>query len=108
MSLFFQVAFAGQPWRSESALVNIPWRPVDQTGKGLGFDGWSGAGGKMRVGVIWSDGHVRPVKPIRRALEAVSRALKQSGDVELQDVDPLGFVESSELTVSCRCTLKVV
>ena len=99
MSLFFQVALDGKPWRAESALVNIPWRPVDASGKGLGFDGWSGAGGKLRVGIMWSDGHVRPVKPIHRALEAVSRALKLSGRAEVQDIEPFGFAESSALTV---------
>lgn len=100
MDLFFRVIFDAQPWRTDITLSNAPWRPVDENGKGLGYEGWSGEGGKLRVGVMRDDGVVRPVKPVRRAMDATVAALVKSGKAEIVEVEPMGFEEGWELTVS--------
>jgi amidase len=100
MELFFRVIFDAQPWKTDITLVNEPWRPVEESGKGLGYEGWSGAGGKLRVGVMRDDGMVRPVKPVRRAMDATVEALVSSGLAEIVEMEPMGFEEGWELTVS--------
>ena len=54
----------------------------------------------MRVGVMRDDGVVRPVKPVRRAMDATVEALIASGKAEIVEVEPMGFEEGWELTVS--------
>lgn len=104
MDLWFKVIFDSQPWRTDITLLNLPWRPVEESGKGLGYEGWSGKGGKLRVGVMRHDGVVRPVKPIRRAIDATVEALEASGTAEFVEVEPMGFEEGWELTVSVIST----
>ena len=93
------VMMEAQCWKYDSSLLPLPWRSVDAGGKGLGYDGWSGEGGKLRVGVMRNDGHVRPVGSIKRALEGVVDALGREG-VECIEVEPKFFKESWELVVS--------
>jgi amidase len=100
LELFFQVILDAKPWRIDSTILNLPWRAIEENGAGLGFSSWSGKGGKLKIGVMRDDGVVRPVKPIRRALDATVKALEQSGLFELVEVEPRGFEEGWELTVS--------
>jgi amidase len=90
-----------QCWKYDSSLLPLPWRSVDEKGKGLGYDAWSGEGGKLRVGIMRDDGHVRPVGSINRALEGAIVALGKAG-VECVDVEPKFFKESWELVVGPR------
>ena len=93
------VMMEAQCWKYDSSLLPLPWRSVDEEGKGLGYDGWSGEGGRLRVGVMRDDGHVRPGGSISRALEGVVNALGREG-VECIEVEPKFFKESWELVVS--------
>ncbi|GFZ47549.1 Putative amidase C550.07 [Saitozyma sp. JCM 24511] len=85
MDLFIRVILAAQPWKQDVTLTPLPWRDVDDRGWGAGFEGWSGRCGKLRIGVMWEDGVVRPVKPVRRALETMVRTLETHPGVELVD-----------------------
>ncbi|WVQ86005.1 hypothetical protein IAT38_008173 [Cryptococcus sp. DSM 104549] len=76
LELFVTTALAGKPWRLDPAVVAMPWRPEEVT--------FSGKGGKLRVGVLWDDGVVKPLPPLRRALELTVKKLKEAG-VEVVD-----------------------
>ncbi|KAI0466009.1 amidase signature domain-containing protein [Xylaria cf. heliscus] len=76
ISLFVRTVLRARPWRKEPSLVNIPWREgADEEVKGR----------KLRVGVIWDDGVVRPHPPIAAALSRVVEKLRESGKVEIVD-----------------------
>lgn len=87
-------------WKDDSSLLPLPWRSVSHKGTGVGYKSWSGAGGQLRVGVMWDDGHVRPVGCINRGMKRVVNGLKGIG-VEVVDVEPIKFKESWEIIV-CR------
>ncbi|TRX88859.1 hypothetical protein FHL15_010202 [Xylaria flabelliformis] len=72
ISLFVRTVLSARPWLREPSLVAIPWREEER-------------GRKLRVGVIWDDGVVRPHPPITAALSRVVEKLKESGEVEVVD-----------------------
>ncbi|KAI1748439.1 amidase signature domain-containing protein [Xylaria castorea] len=76
VSLFVRTVLGARPWLREPGLVGIPWREeeVKDVKKG-----------KLRVGVIWDDGVVRPHPPITAALSRVVDRLKENGEVEIVD-----------------------
>ena len=81
ISLFFKVVLGSQPWVQNMGLVPLPWRPEPVK--------WSGAGGKIRLGVMWNDGVVLPQPPVRRALKAMVEALKNTNKFEIVDYEPM-------------------
>lgn len=99
LDLFYRVLFASPTWKHDVKLVPLGWREADKNGKGIGFEGWSGSGNKLRIGVMWDDGVVRPVKPIRRAMQAMVDKLKARNDVEVVDFPAELFEEAWKLTV---------
>lgn len=107
LELFMRVIMAAESWRIDTSLLPLPWREVSSEGEGLGYKSWSGesrqGGGKrIRVGVMWDDGHVRPVSCIQRAMGDTASKLKKAG-MELFDVEPRDFKESWELVVCLLC-----
>jgi amidase len=94
MELFMRTIMAAESWIDDSSLLPLPWRQSND-GKG-----WSGEGGKLRVGVMYDDGRVRPVSSIKRAMDGVVGALRSSGNVEVVEVEPKFFEKSWELVVS--------
>ena len=98
IDLFYRVLFDTPTWQHDIKLVPLGWRSVDSDGKGAGYKGWSGEGNKLRIGVMRDDGVVRPVKPIRRAIDAAVEKLKQSGDVEVIEFPAKWFEEGWEIT----------
>ena len=99
LDLFYRVLFDTPTWQRDIKLVPLGWRDVNSEGQGAGFNGWSGAGNKLRIGVMRDDGVVRPVKPIRRAIEAVVVKLGSAGDVELVEFPAKWFEEGWAITV---------
>lgn len=61
---------ASQPWRIDPAAIPIPWRkelaalPTDR---------------KLRLGVVFDDGVVRPQPPVMRAMRETVQALRDAG-----------------------------
>ncbi|RSH89731.1 hypothetical protein EHS25_001716 [Saitozyma podzolica] len=98
LELFTRVVLASEPWKRDITLTPLPWRDVDDSGRGAGFDGWSGVGGKLRVGVMWEDGVVRPVKPTRRTLQTMEDKLRRLSGVELVDFAPESVPEIWKIT----------
>ncbi|KAI0411110.1 amidase signature domain-containing protein [Xylaria grammica] len=77
VELFVRTVLRARPWLKEPNLVAIPWRDGDLLGEETGR--------KLRVGVIWDDGVVRPHPPVVAALSRVVEKLKASGEVEIVD-----------------------
>ncbi|KAI8631922.1 amidase [Xylariaceae sp. FL1651] len=74
--LFVKTVVDGRPWLREPSLVPIGWRDVEKEGRET-------KGKKLRVGVIWDDGIVRPHPPIRSALTQVVEKLRESDGVDI-------------------------
>lgn len=106
IDLFQRVLFTTRSWRHDIKLVPLGWRDVDANGKGAGFEGWSGAGNKLRVGVMLDDGHVRPVQPIKRALNTMIGKLSNFDKVEVEYIPGKWFAEGWKITVS-HTTLRI-
>ncbi|KAL9083098.1 MAG: hypothetical protein Q9159_005972 [Coniocarpon cinnabarinum] len=77
INLFMRTVLAPSPWLTEPSLVPLPWREdVDFLPK------------KLKVGVMWDDGVVKPHPPIQRALRGTVANLREAGDVEIVDWHP--------------------
>jgi hypothetical protein len=96
MDLFLRTILEAESWMTDTSLLPLPWRSCEE-GRGLGYKGWSGEGGRIRVGVMRADGRVRPVSSMRRALDGLVEKLK--GSAEIVEVEPKFFEESWELVV---------
>lgn len=80
LAVFARTVLGGKPWLKEPSLVPIPWRETERNNV-------REEGRRLRVGVIWDDGVVKPHPPIRAALEEVVRRLKWSDTVDVVDWD---------------------
>ena len=67
------------PWQLDHEVLEIPWRYylVDETRSRICSPG--GADGKLRFGVLSTDGFVRPHPPVARALQVTIAALRAKG-----------------------------
>ncbi|KAK2623565.1 hypothetical protein QTJ16_007119 [Diplocarpon rosae] len=72
IKLFLKTLIDAKPWLEDPALLPIAWREEDFF-----------KGRKLKVGVLWDDGVVKPHPPVTRALKQVVDKLKASGDVEV-------------------------
>lgn len=70
MTLFMSVILDAQPWRISPVCLAMPWRMEEVYWKG---------GEKPRIGVMWDDGVVKPLPPMRRVLRAAVGKLKAQG-----------------------------
>lgn len=66
-----------RPRLKEPSCVPLPWRVAE-----------SRLPRKLKVGVLWDDGVVKPHPPVLRALRETVEKLKKAGDVELVEWDP--------------------
>ncbi|KAI1938366.1 hypothetical protein LOZ12_003475 [Ophidiomyces ophidiicola] len=83
LELFAAAVVGSQPWRADPKCVPLPWRPVP-------------AQQRLRVGVLWHDGLVRPTPPVARALAETVDALKRAGH-DVVDWAPDGHDDAVEL-----------
>ena len=81
VKLFMKTVIDSKPWLEEPSLVPIPWR--DQ-GNYLSHS----SGKKLKIGVLWHDGIVKPHPPVLRALQEVVDKLKDVQSVEIVDWKP--------------------
>ncbi|KAK8081014.1 hypothetical protein PG997_008832 [Apiospora hydei] len=77
IKLFMKTVIDGKPWLRSPDLVAMDWR--DTAGM---------FGEKLKVGVIWDDGVVKPHPPINRALHKVIGKLQKSQKFEVVDWIP--------------------
>ena len=93
IKLFMNTVIAAKPWLVESSLIPFPWRDQETY---LG----KGPGKKLKVGVIWDDGVVKPHPPIIRALKEVVDKLRGVQDVEIVNWKPYKHDEAWEIIAS--------
>lgn len=82
LDLFMKTVIDSQPWLHDPSLVSLPWRD-DKSGL-RGF----GSSRKLKIGILWSDGVVKPHPPIFRALREVSEKLGRLDGIELVGWEP--------------------
>ncbi|KDE05846.1 hypothetical protein MVLG_03789 [Microbotryum lychnidis-dioicae p1A1 Lamole] len=93
LDLFLSLVLAEETrvWRRDASLLEMAW--------GVGRKGaWEGGSRKLRIGVMWDDGEVRPTRPIRRTLEGAVQRLTESELVEVVDFEPWKMREGWEIT----------
>ncbi len=81
--LFMKTIIDQKPWLKEPNLVPVPWRMSDEARYGA-----KNGKKRLKVGVIWDDGVVKPHPPIARALKEVVEKLKTVPDIEVIDWKP--------------------
>ncbi len=93
VKLFMKTLIDSKPWLTEASLLPFPWRQdVTHLDKG--------GGKKLKVGVIWDDGVVKPHPPVIRAISEVVSKLKVSPDIEVVDWKPFKHDEAWEIIAS--------
>ncbi|KAK9447604.1 amidase signature domain-containing protein [Limtongia smithiae] len=89
MEYFFKYIIGSKPWISEPGLLAVPWRESPLTP------------GKLKIGILWSDGVVKPLPPVARALKIVVDALKRGvpgWDIEIIDWEAKDHAAAWRLT----------
>lgn len=81
VKLFMKTIIDAKPWLNEPSLVPIPWRANESHLA-------KSSGKKLKVGVIWHDGVVKPHPPVVRALQEVVDKLKNVQSVEIVEWKP--------------------
>lgn len=59
------------------SIFPLPWQDLEAAPQ------WKGTSGKLRIGIVRDDGVVRPLAPVRRALEVTIAELEKREDIEL-------------------------
>lgn len=93
MDLFCKVILDAEPWKRDITLVAMPWKQVDLGEK------------RIRIGIMKDDGIVRPVAPVRHALEAMTRRLQQSPRFEAVEIIQPEFTRDVWGLTVCRLSL---
>jgi amidase len=76
LRLVMKTVIDAKPWLTEPSLLPIPWREDRH------FTG------KIKIGVLWDDGVVKPHPPVTRALKEVVAKLRGVPGVEIVDWKP--------------------
>ena len=79
IKLFMNTVIAGQPWLVEPSCLRMPWR--DQ-------EAYLGTPKKLKIGILWDDGVVKPQPPVIRALNEVKAKLTGFSDIDMVDWIP--------------------
>ena len=66
---FMQSLLDSNPWNIDPGCIPIPWRK-ELAAKPTG---------KLRLGIVYDDGVVKPQPPIARAMREVAKKLKEAG-----------------------------
>ncbi|KAL0576127.1 hypothetical protein V5O48_005845 [Marasmius crinis-equi] len=85
LETFWKAVVRMGPWKYDFTCLEIPWREVDIQQK------------KLKWGVIWDDGVVKPSPACRRALERVVDLLKEDGH-DVVNIDPPSLYEGLKIS----------
>ncbi len=87
--LFIKTIIDAKPWYKDPSLLPFMWKEENFF-----------HGRKLKVGVLWNDGVVKPHPPVTRALKQVVDKLKANGNVEVVEWNPYKHDEAWEIIVS--------
>lgn len=82
VKLFMKTLIDAKPWIREPSLIPIPWRTDPQ------IPTLPNGNKKLKIGVIYDDGVVRPHPPVLRALKTVVDKLRNVEGIEIVDWQP--------------------
>lgn len=74
-----------QPWLLDAKCLPMPWRRVERPNR-------------LRIGIMWDDGIVRPTPPVRRALRETAEKLRAAGH-EVVDWEPVDHDKLTDILV---------
>ncbi|KAF2141027.1 uncharacterized protein K452DRAFT_288411 [Aplosporella prunicola CBS 121167] len=83
IKIFSKVVLDAKPWLKQPHLVSMPWRDDQEWLPKL-----PNGGKKLKVGVLYDDGVVKPHPPVLRALKEVTEKLEKIEGVELVEWKP--------------------
>ena len=90
---FMQSLLDSNPWNIDPGCIPIPWRK-ELAAKPTG---------KLRLGIVYDDGVVKPQPPIARAMREVAEKLKEAGHEGVYTFqNPLSLSSSSTNQTSLR------
>lgn len=81
VKLFMKSVLDAKPWLDDPCLVPMPWRDEDNNDESVGSK-------KLKIGILWDDGIVKPHPPISRALKSVVERLECVDGVEIVEWKP--------------------
>ncbi|KAL9082636.1 MAG: hypothetical protein Q9165_008834 [Trypethelium subeluteriae] len=93
IKLCMKTVIAARPWLEDVSLLPLPWRENEDWLRQQ--DGRT----RLKIGVLWSDGVVKPQPPITRALKEVTGSLKAVDEVELVEWLPWKHDYAWDVTV---------
>ncbi|KAI1614495.1 amidase [Exophiala viscosa] len=82
--VFMKTLIDQKPWLTDPALLPMPWTYPPKESYLTKPDGEK----KLKIGIIWSDGVVKPHPPVIRAIQDLTAKLKSIPEVELVDWKP--------------------
>ncbi len=82
-----------KPWLKDPTLIALPWRIEENNRNSTEFK-------KLKIGVLWSDGVVKPHPPISRALKLMVEKLECVDGVEIIEWKPYKHDLAWEIIVS--------
>ncbi|KAK4939357.1 hypothetical protein LTR10_020344 [Elasticomyces elasticus] len=82
--IFMKTLIDQKPWLTDPALLPMPWTYPPTSSYLMKPDGKR----KLKIGIIWSDGVVKPHPPVIRAIKELTSKLKTIPEVELVDWKP--------------------
>ncbi|ODV60304.1 putative amidase [Ascoidea rubescens DSM 1968] len=77
LDLYMSAYFDQEPWEVDSLLVPLPWKKVGVPNPK-----------DLKIGIIYDDGIVKPLPPVIRGLDFISKKLKESGVNVVKFVPP--------------------
>lgn len=80
IKLFMSTVIAAKPWTREASLVPLAW---DWSNTKL-----ASKGKKLKIGVMWDDGVVKPHPPITRAIHELVAKLSENDQFEVVEWKP--------------------
>ena len=99
IKLFMRAVLGTKPWLEDASLRSLPWRDAKSD---LLMPGCK----RLRVGVMWNDGIVKPQPPVGRALKEVVDRLKDIEEVDVFDWKPYKHDVAWDITVSMASALE--
>lgn len=94
--LFIKTLINNKPWSKEPSLLPFPWKSEDFF-----------KGKKLKIGVLWDDGVVKPHPPVTRAMKQVVDKLKANGNIEVVEWKPFHHATAWEIIVGVQSPLEV-
>lgn len=91
LRLLTQALLDQKPWDFDPMVHEIPWRYMEENSINENIQdgrGMSKKGGKLCFGVLKTDGQVRPMPPVRRAVDELVSALEKAGHEVIEWTPP--------------------